>query len=219
VSATDPDIERLSRLDCCAVSDALDKLKLPGAVTGLAQLSAPRRIAGRAVTVKLGVGSPPPGRMRHLGTAAVEASRPGDIIVVEQRSGVEAGSWGGILTLGAKLRGVAGVVADGPVRDIDEAKAHDFPIYARSCTSKTARGRIVELGTNVAIQVGDIEVRPGDYVIADGSAVVFIRPDDLPGVLEAAELIAAKEAAMAQALRSGRPIGEVMGANYELLLK
>ena len=137
MSAVDPNLDQLARLDCCALSDALDKLQLPGVVTGLAQLSAARRIAGRAVTVKLGVGSPAPGPVRHLGTAAVEAAGPGDIIVVEQRSGIEAGSWGGILTLGAKLRGVAGVVADGPVRDIDEAKSHDFPIYGRSCTSRT----------------------------------------------------------------------------------
>lgn len=219
MTTEDANLQRLSRLDACAVSDALDKLKLAGAVTGLLQLSAPRRIAGRAVTVKLGTGAPPPGPVRHLGTAAVEAAGPGSVIVVEQRSGVEAGSWGGILTLGAKLRGVAGVVADGPVRDIDEARAYDFPVYGRSSTSRTARGRIVELGTQVPIRVGEVEVLPGDYVVADASAVIFIRAENISAVLEAAEFIAAKEAAMADALRAGRPIGEVMGANYEHLLK
>lgn len=219
MTAEDGNLQRLSRLDACAVSDALDKLRLAGVVTGLAQLSAPRRIAGRAVTVKLGTGSAPPGPVRHLGTAAVEAAGPGSVIVVEQRSGVEAGSWGGILTLGAKLRGVAGVVADGPVRDIDEARAQDFPVYARSSTSRTARGRIVELGTQVPVRIGDVDVLPGDYVVADASAVIFIRAENLEAVLEAAEFIAAKEAAMADALRAGRPIGEVMGANYEHLLK
>ena len=91
-------------------------------------------------------------------------------------------------------------------------------IYARSCTARTARGRIVELGTNVPVEVGEIVVHPGDYVIADGSAVIFIRPDDLPGVLDAAEFIADREAAMAQALRAGKSITEVMGASYEHLL-
>lgn len=215
----DPGVARLARLDCCAVSDALDRLKLGGVVSGLLPLSAPRRIAGRAVTVKLGVGDAPPGPVRHLGTTAIESAQPGDVIVVEQRSTVEAGSWGGILSQGAKVRGVAGVIADGPVRDVDEAKALDFTIYARSCTARTARGRIVELGTNVAVEVGDVVVQPGDYVIADGSAVIFIRPDDLPRVLDTAELIADREAAMAQALRAGQSITEVMGASYEHLLK
>lgn len=212
-------VERLARLDCCALSDALDKLKLPGVVSGLPQLSGAGRIAGRAVTMKLGIGAPPPGPVRHLGTAAVEAAGPGSVIVVEQRSGVEAGSWGGILTLGAKLRGVAGVVADGPVRDIDEARACGFPVFARACTARTARGRVVELATNGPVAIGDVSVNDGDYVIADGSAVVFIKPEHIEQVLAAAESIATREAAMAQALHAGRPITEVMGADYEHMLK
>ncbi|HEX7465042.1 MAG TPA: hypothetical protein VF309_00270, partial [Usitatibacter sp.] len=74
-AAQDPKVERLARLDCCAVSDALDKLKLGGVVTGLQRLSTTRRIAGRAVTVKLGTGIAPAGPARHLGTTAIEASR------------------------------------------------------------------------------------------------------------------------------------------------
>jgi 4-hydroxy-4-methyl-2-oxoglutarate aldolase len=213
------EVGRLSRLDCCAISDALDKLKLSGVVSGLPQLAGSGRIAGRAITMKLGVGAPPPGPARHLGTAAIEAARPGDVIVVEQRSGVEAGSWGGILTLGAQLRGVAGVVADGPVRDIDEAKTFNFPVFARACTARTARGRVVELATNGPVEIGGVSVNPGDYVIADGSAVIFIAPEHIEEVLLAAESIAAREAAMAQALREGRPITEVMGSNYEHMLK
>jgi len=211
--------DRLSRLDCCAVSDALDKLKLTGVVSGLPQLAGSGRIAGRVITMKLGTGAAPPGPTRHLGTTAIEAANPGDVIVVEQRSGVEAGSWGGILTLGAKLRGVAGVIADGPVRDIDEAKGYDFPVFARACTARTARGRVVELATNGPVEIGTVMVNPGDYVIADGSGVVFIKAEDIERVLEVAESIAAREAAMAEALRAGRPITEVMGANYEHMLK
>ena len=56
-------------------------------------------------------------------------------------------------------------------------------------------------------------------MIADGSAVVFIEPEHIEQVLAAAESIAAREAAMAQALRAGQRITEVMGANYEHMLK
>ena len=75
------------------------------------------------------------------------------------------------------------------------------------------------MGTNIPVQVGDVTAHPRDYVIADGSAVVFVRPVDIARVLEAAEFIAAKEAAMAEALRAGKPMTDVMGANYEHLLK
>jgi 4-hydroxy-4-methyl-2-oxoglutarate aldolase len=212
-------VERLLRLDCCAVSDALDKLQLSGVVSGLPQLAGSGRIAGRAITMKLGIGIAPPGPARHLGTTAIEAANPGDIIVIEQRSGVEAGSWGGILALGAKLRGIAGVIADGPVRDIDEARSFDFPVFARACTARTARGRVVELATIGPVEIGTVTVNSGDYVVADGSGVIFIKPEHIERVLQAAESIAAREAAMAEALRAGRPITEVMGANYEHMLK
>lgn len=210
---------RLKRLDTCAVSDALDKLKLTGVVIGLPQLSSSRRIAGRVLTVKLGVGALPAGVVRHNGTTAIMSAQPGDIIVVEQRSGVHAAAWGGILALGAKLRGLGGVIAEGPVRDIDEARQHDFPVFGRSVTTVTARGRIVELANNEPVKIGDVEVKAGDYAIADGSGVVFISAENIERVLQTAEEISAREAAMAKALYEGKPITEVMGANYEHMLR
>jgi regulator of RNase E activity RraA len=92
-------------------------------------------------------------------------------------------------------------------------------VFARACTARTARGRIVELATNGPVTIGEISVMPGDYVIADGSAVVFVRPENIERVLEAAELIAAREASMAAALSDGKPIGDVMDARYEHMLK
>lgn len=212
-------VTRLKRLDSCAVSDALDKLKLTGVVIGLPQLSSSRRIAGRVLTVKLGVGALPSGVVRHNGTTAIMSAEPGDIIVVEQRSGVHAAAWGGILALGAKLRGLGGVIAEGPVRDIDEARQHDFPVFGRSVTTVTARGRIVELANNEPVKIGDVEVKAGDYAIADGSGVVFISEENIERVLQAAEEISAREAAMAKALYEGKPITEVMGASYEHMLR
>jgi 4-hydroxy-4-methyl-2-oxoglutarate aldolase len=194
----DDTTRRLQRLDCCAVSDALDKLGLSGTVTGLPQRSTSRRIAGKVVTVKLVEAAQVnaaahTGAPRHLGTTAVEFAGAGDVIVVEQHTGLDAGSWGGILSLGASLRGIEGVIADGPVRDIDEARQYDFPVFARKL--------------------------PGDYVIADNSAVIFIAAANVERVLAAAEQIAGKEAAMAKKLLNGVPIAQVMGADYEYMLQ
>jgi regulator of RNase E activity RraA len=209
----------LNRLDACAVSDALDKLALSGVVTGIHRLSTERKVAGRVLTVKLGLIHGPINATRHLSTAAIEAAEPGDVIVVEQRTGVDAAAWGGVLSRGAKLRGVAGVICEGPARDVDESRQLDFPVFARDHTSRTARGRIVEVGTNVPILVGNVPVSPGDYVIADASAVVFVAQSEMPGVLEAAEAIARREAAIVQALANGKRISEAMGASYEHMLE
>jgi len=211
-------LTRLSTLDSCAVSDALDKLGLPGAVTGLQRLTTTRRISGPVHTVRMDRDDGTPSA-RHLGTTAIEASQPGDIIVMEQRTGMDAACWGGNLSFGARQRRVAGVIVDGPVRDVDEARDYDFPVFARSATTRTARGRIKEGATDVPISVGDVTVHPGDFVVADGSGVVFIGAAHLPQVLEAAEAIAARERAMVAALAEGTPITEVMGRQYETMLK
>jgi regulator of RNase E activity RraA len=201
------------------LSDALDKLGLNGAVAGIRRLSTDRRISGRVVTVKLERDDGRPPASRHLGTTAIEAAQPGDVVVVEQRTGIDAAAWGGVLSLGARLKGLAGVIVDGPARDVDEARQHDFALFARDHTARTARGRIVETGTNVPITVGGIPVAPGDFVVADGSAAVFVAARDIERALDAAEAIAAREKAMADALRAGTSITEVMGKSYETLLK
>jgi regulator of RNase E activity RraA len=214
-------LERLRRLDCCTVSDALDKLALSGVVTGIPQRSGSGRVAGIAITVKLATPAGPEAAApsRHLGTTAIEAGGPDHVIVIEQHTGIEAGCWGGLLTRGARARGIGAVEADGPVRDIDEARECDFPIFAASVTALTARGRIVEQGTNVPILIREHKVNPGDYVLADNSAVVFVAAGDIERVLQEAEAIAAREAAMTRAIEAGTPIGEVLDGNYENMLK
>ena len=209
-------------MDSCAVSDALDKLGLKGSVTGLQRYSSEKRIAGRVLTVRLDRAegrAPSLQPPRHLCTAAIEAATPGDIIVVEQRTGLDAACWGGNLTIGAQVKGVAGVIVEGPARDIDDSRRLDFPVFARTHTSRTARGRIVEVETGGPVTVGDVTVEPGDYAVADASGVVFIQASEIGRVLETAEAIWAREEAMAQALREGKPISQVMGANYEHMLR
>jgi 4-hydroxy-4-methyl-2-oxoglutarate aldolase len=213
------EVSRLNRLDSCAVSDAMDKLGLRGVVTGIHQYSTQRKIAGRVITVKLGIDDGRPTAAKHLSTTAIETAQPGDVIVVEQRTGVDAAAWGGNLSLGAKVRGIAGVICEGPARDIDESRQHDFPVYARDHTCTTARGRLIEVATNERITVGTVLVSAGDYALADASAVVFIGQADISRVLETAEMIVEKEKRMAEGIRAGTPISQVMGADYETMLK
>jgi regulator of RNase E activity RraA len=132
---TDELTARLAKLDTCAVSDALDRLGLAGTVTGIRPLSLPVRIAGRVVTVRL---KPKEDEVstRHLGTAAIVAATPGDVIVIDHQGRGDAAGWGGILSTAAKVRGVAGVVVDGACRDIDESRDVGFPSsVARPCRS------------------------------------------------------------------------------------
>jgi regulator of RNase E activity RraA len=210
----------LRRLDVCAISDALDQLGLPPAVTGLAPRTVRKRIAGQVVTVKLAAGSPASGLPgKHLCTAAIEAAQPGDVVVVEQRTGLDAAGWGGILSNAACMRGLAGVIVEGHARDVDEAADLAFPIYARGQTARTARGRVHEVATGAQIMVGDVQVQCGDWVVADSSGVAFVPASEIERVLGAAERIARREALMTQAVLEGQPVSQVMGADYERMLQ
>lgn len=215
--------KRLRRLDACAVSDAMDKLNLASAaVRGLSQYAGSGRIAGKVMTYRLvprGEAPPSSGQPKHLGTTAVELAQPGDILVAEQLTGLDAACWGGILTLGAKVKGLGGVIAEGLVRDIDEAILYEFPVFARGVTPRTARGRIEEAETGGSVRVGEVEVSAGDYVIADRTGVVFVPAAHIGNVLDAAEAIFAREAAMAKNVLAGDSISQVMGANYEHMLQ
>ena len=211
---------RLGRLDACAISDALDQLGMPPSVTGLGPRSAKGRVSGPIITVRLAAGKPPEGTPpRHLCTTAIDRAAPGQVIVVEQRTGIECAGWGGILSNAARGRGVSGVIVEGLARDVDEATDIGFPVYARGSTARTARGRIYECATGEPISVGDVTVATGDWVVADGSGAAFVPADRIEEVLAAAERIAAREAGMTKAVLAGHPVSTVMGGDYEHLLE
>jgi 4-hydroxy-4-methyl-2-oxoglutarate aldolase len=213
-------LRRAAALDVCCVSDALDQAGEPGAVLGIHSLSVPRRVAGPAVTVRLApVDQLESAAGRHLGTAAVEAASPGDVIVVDAHGETSAASWGGILSLAAAHRSVSGVVVDGALRDVDEAVAYDLPVYARAAVQRTARGRLHEIDWNCPIDLAGVRVAPGDLVMGDRSGVVVVAARLLAKIIPAGERIKEREDAMAADVRAGRPVTEVMGASYESMLQ
>ncbi len=210
---------RLARLDTCGVSDAMDRLGLQGAVIGLRPMWPCPRIAGEVITVRLRRAEHGEHAPRHLGTAAIEAGGPGTVIVIEHHDREDAAGWGGILSLAAHIKGIEGVIVDGTCRDVDDSRGVGFPVYARAATPMTARGRVVEASMGEPIRVGDLHVQASDFVIADWSGVVFIPAGRAKEVISTAETLAEREAQMAEAVRAGRSVVEVMGANYESMLK
>ena len=212
-------IERLAKLDTCAVSDALDSLGLKGATWGVRPQWQCPRIVGRAVTMKIkpaGLQQP----TQHLGTAPIEAAKSGDIIVIDNGGKLEFSWWGGLLALSAKLKGLSGVVIDGASRDIDEARDLEFPVYARGAVPMTARGRVMQESYNQEIQFAGVQCHPGDLVIADGSGVVIIAKEKEQEVVAAAEAIYQKEQEMADGIRKGSSGLEMLEKlGYEQMLK
>jgi len=216
--STDDAIARLTRLDTCAVSDALDRLGLKGAVLGLRPLWPCPRIVGRAVTVKIkpaGLEKP----KQHLCTPAIAAATASDVIVVDHGGRTDVAAWGGLLSLAAQVKKIRGVIVDGAARDVDESRELEFPVFGRGAVQVTARGRVMQESFNEEIECAGVQVHPGDLVIADMSGVVFIPRAREEEVLTQAEGLAAAEQRMAAAIKTGRSVVEVMETlGYESML-
>ena len=207
----------LVRFDTSLLSDALEIVGTPGAAVGLrALVERPRRIAGRAATVELapaGVAAPEV----HLGCRAIDVASPGEVIVVANGGRLDAAAWGGLLSLAASVRSVAGVVVDGVCRDAEEPWDLDLEVFARGVTPVTARRRVVERSFGEPVSVAGVTVRPGDWVIADATGVVFLPADRLAELLPVARELARREAAMRAALLAGEPASVVLDRGYEAL--
>ena len=210
---------RFLKLSTTNLSDAMDKVGVRGAVIGIRPLYDCPRIVGRAVTIKVTAA----GMMKskhHLGVQAIDSSEEGDIIVIDNRGDLNNNCWGEVLSMGAKMKGVSGVVVDGAARDIDMCNEFEFPVYARGTIPITARGRIMQESFNAVIRIGDVQVRPGDIIMADINGVVVIPVEKVDEVLEAAEDIFKKEAAMVRDLKNGVSMLEVDHKySYENMLK
>ncbi|MWK36605.1 4-carboxy-4-hydroxy-2-oxoadipate aldolase/oxaloacetate decarboxylase [Actinomadura sp. J1-007] len=203
--------KRLAALDACAVSDALDTLGLPGAVTGIGPLwPSTATVTGPVRTIRVAP-KPRDGRpAQHIGTPVIESARPGEVVVIDNRGRTDVSCWGGILTVAALRKGIAGVIIDGACRDVAESHELGLPVHGRAVVPVSARGRIVQEAMDVPVTIGGAAVDAGDYAVADRSGVAFVPAARLAEVVELAERIAEREARMVEAVRAGRPVTEVM---------
>lgn len=105
---------------------------------------------------------------------AVEQVRPGEVLVIEARGDPTAGTVGDILALRAKVRGAAGIVTDGAVRDSQALHAMDLPVYYGATHPAVLGRRHVPWEVNGVIACAGVTVTPGDIIAGDGDGVIVI---------------------------------------------
>jgi 4-hydroxy-4-methyl-2-oxoglutarate aldolase len=162
------------------------------------------RVCGVAATVEC-----PPGDNLMLHVAVATAAR-GVVIVANVGAYMWAGAWGEILTAAAQARGLAGLVIDGAVRDIDAIRQVRFPVFSRgfaigSCT-KERPGKLA-----VPIHFGGVIVRPGDLILGDADGLVVVEHERLEEVYEKALTRRRRESEIISKLRQGRTTMELLG--------
>jgi regulator of RNase E activity RraA len=184
--------EGIDHLSASAVSDALDRLGIPGAMLGLGPLGPSQRIWGSAYTVRY----VPTGR--HGGTVGdyIDDVPAGGVVVLANDGRTDCTVWGDILTAVAAERGIAGTVVDGVCRDVKRALNIGYPIYSRGRFMRTGKDRVEVADTECTVSIGGVQVRNGDLIVGDDDGVVVVPAGYELEVLAAAAAIAKQESAI-----------------------
>jgi 4-hydroxy-4-methyl-2-oxoglutarate aldolase len=197
-------VERAASLDTATLSDALDKLGINGQCHGIKPRSTDFHLAGRAYTLKYGPASNPPGTVGDY----IDDVPSGAIVVLDNGGREDATVWGDILTEIAHRRGIGGTVINGVCRDVALCIGLGYPVYSRDHWMRTGKDRVQVEATNIAVNIGEARVQPGDILRGDADGVIVIPREHEDAVLEAAEAIHHAEEAIRQACRGGMRLDE-----------
>jgi 4-hydroxy-4-methyl-2-oxoglutarate aldolase len=195
----DDNAARVARLDTACISDALDRLGIAGQCLNIKPLDHRFRLAGRALTILYGPCGTPPGTVGDY----IDEVPAGSVIVLDNGGRENATVWGDILTWVAQRRGVAGTVIDGACRDTQLARDLGYPIYSRSYSMRTGKDRVQVEAMNVAVNIGEARVSPGDLLRGDADGVLVIPRAHEEAVLAAAEEIDRIEQQIRTAVQEG----------------
>lgn len=196
------------------VSDALDKLGLPGACHGIAPLFNEAAVAGPAFTVRyLPIGS-------EKGTVGdfLDDVPPGAVVVIDNAGRTDCTVWGDIMTTLAVARGIGGTLIDGVCRDVARPLEDRYPMFTRGRFMLTGKDRVECAEIGGAVRVSGVQVRPDDIVVADANGAVVVPGAEAERVAEIAHEIDEVERLIVADIKAGASIGEARKAHgYHLL--
>ena len=204
-----------------AVSDAMDKLGLAGAVPAseLRPNLPARRLVGQALTVRNverqeGVARSVAANTSKMGELEAYAlAEPGDVVVIQGL--LRASNMGGQSARLAHRAGCAGAIIDGAHRDPDVARDIGLPLWVRGVTPITGKWRLETAEINGPVQIAGVQVRAGDLVVADEAGVVFVPRERAADVLAEAQRIDRGDRLQQHDIAAGMDIGAMTGKTYK----
>lgn len=155
---------------------------------GIAAINPSYKLCGKAITVSLPVGE------NEAILKALLIAESGDVLVVDAKGDINRAIAGDFVVSMMQKVGLAGVIIDGVIRDIEHIRALDFPVFCKGTTTaagvKNGGGQV-----NVPIAIGEGVVSPGDYIFADADGVVVVPSNDIVRVIEKAQAKIASDVA------------------------
>ena len=196
-------------LDTPGVSDAMDKLGLPGQCLGVAPLdNYSKVIVGPAFTVQYVSASVPPGTVGDF----IEDVAPGDVVVIDNGGRTDCTVWGDIMTQYAGTRQIAATVIDGVCRDVNKALGDGYPIFSKGRFMRTGKDRVQVQSVNQPVSIGTARVCARDIVVADANGVVIVPRARAAEVAACARQIESVEADIRALISQGKTLKEARAA-------
>jgi 3-hexulose-6-phosphate synthase/6-phospho-3-hexuloisomerase len=182
------------------ISDAMHR---KGAMQGILSICGDVKMAGKAVTVQTFAGD------WAKPVEAIDLASPGDVIVINNDGGVHVAPWGELATRSCMVKGVAGVVIDGAVRDVDDIRRLKYPVFARAMVPNAGEPKgFGEINAEIRC-CGEI-VRPGDWIVGDENGVVVVPRERAYEVARRAREVQKGEERIREEISRGGTLSSIM---------
>jgi 3-hexulose-6-phosphate synthase/6-phospho-3-hexuloisomerase len=192
-------IELLKKVSTPNISDAMHR---KGAMQNIRAICPGTKTVGKAVTVQTF-----PGDWAKT-VEAIDVANQGDVIVIYNGS-PHVAPWGELATLSCINKGIAGVVIDGAVRDVDDIRRLNFPVFAVSIVPNAGEPKgFGEI--NAEIQCGGQTVKPGDFIVGDDNGVVVIPKERGYEIARRAAEVEKNERRIRDEIKRGKTLSEVL---------
>lgn len=173
----------------------------------------PGQIVARAITATLRQTTPDKATAALSAKHSVEMidnSKRGEVGIIVVENGLDVAGLGGLMGTTAKVRGMAGIIIDGGVRDLAELRAIDFPTYSRSVVPSSSVGRWASVSHNVPVKCAGVMVKPGDIIIAGEDGVVRVPSERAAEVLKRSQEIDDRETRMVPMIKEHKTLSKVV---------
>ncbi len=197
-------VRKFEALSTATISDALDRFGIAGGCLGIFPVVPGIKMAGTAFTVKY----VPTGSVKGTVGDYIDDLNAGDVVVLDNNGRTDCTVWGDILTVTAKMKGLAGTVIDGVCRDVPTILEEKYPIFTRGRFMMTGKDRVMVQAMQIQVSIGKVQVKPGDILVGDDSGVVVVPSEIAEDVLAAAQAIEEAEKAIVLAVKSGLSLRE-----------
>jgi 3-hexulose-6-phosphate synthase/6-phospho-3-hexuloisomerase len=179
-----------------------DAMHRKGAMAGLFSVCGNVKMVGRAVTVHTIAGD------WAKPVEAIDVAKKGEVIVINNDGVTDVAPWGELATQSCKTKGIAGVVIDGAVRDVDDIRAMKFPLFAKAIVPNAGEPKgFGEI--NAEIRCAGQYVRPGDWIIGDESGVVVVPQERAYEIARRALEVRKNEERIREEIKRGSTLSEV----------